>query len=142
MKNRFNKAGIKVELGKGSTKMLSGSLTSIAVGAGLGAGIASGGSVAFSAGTLTTAGGAVVVAVPAVAIGGIIKVVNNSKVNNKIQERQNLLPQALVKGSNILNIFYPAIPSPSLITIKYLFSSKEHQLKIVLSEKFKGLHYK
>jgi len=141
-KNRFNKQGIKIVLGKGSTGIATASVTSVALGTGLAAGAASSGSIAVSAGTLTTAGGAVVVAVPAIAIGGIIKVVNNSKINNKIQERQTILPFKLSDGINSLDIFYPAIPSPKIVTITYLINDQEHRLNLTLPESFKGLHYK
>lgn len=141
MKNRFKKAGIKIKLGKGSTNIVTTSVTGVVLGTGLGAGVASGGSVAVSAGTLTTAGGAVVVAVPAIAIGGIIKIVNNSKVNNRIQDRQTLLPLQMNDRLNLLDIFYPATPSPTQINVTYLIDEQKHSLNLMLPENFKALHY-
>ena len=141
-KKRYNKAGLKLKLGKGSTGIVATSITGVALGTGLAAGAASGGSLAVSAGTLTTAGGAVVVAVPAIAIGGIIKIVNNSKINNRIQERQTKLPLKLTDGLNSLDIFYPAIPSPSQVNINYKINNQEQTLKLSLPNSFKELHYK
>ncbi len=77
-KKRFKKEGIKVKIGNGTGKLIAAQIGGYIVGAGIGAGIASGGSVAVSAGTLTTAGGAVFVAVPVAIISGVIKIVNNN----------------------------------------------------------------
>ncbi len=142
-KQRFKKAGIKIKLGNGSSHMLTKSISGTVVGAGIGAGIASGGGVTMTAGTLTTAGGAVFVAVPAALVGGIVKIVNNSKVNNKIKKRQTTLPVDINgNSSNLIDLFYSAIPSPEKIIINYSINNQKYKLKLVLPESFNGLHYK
>lgn len=142
-KRRFKKAGIKIKLGNGSTHMLTKSISGTVVGAGIGAGIASGGGVTMTAGTLTTAGGAVFIAVPATLVGGIVKVVNNSKVNNKIKERQTLLPK-IIGGHTfqLFDIFYSAVPSPQNIIISYSIKDQQHKLELLMPDSFEGLHYK
>ncbi|MBL4661474.1 MAG: hypothetical protein JKY19_14040 [Alcanivoracaceae bacterium] len=141
--NRYKKAGIKIKLGDGSTNMLAGSLTGAVVGTGIGAGIASTGALTTSAGTLTTAGGAVVVAIPALAIGGIVKIVNNTKVSNQIKKRQTQMPLSIsTKQKEIIDLFYSAIPGPKQIEILYSDSNEQHVLIMNLGEKFNKLHYK
>lgn len=138
---KYKKNGIKIKLGNGYSNVLVGSISGLVVSTGVGAGIASTGSVALSAGTLTTAGGAVFVAVPVLAVGGIIKIVNNSKINNKIQERNTELPLK-IENSTLVDLFYPAVPSPKKIIINYKVNETSHSLTIDLADYFKLLHYK
>ncbi|VAW16167.1 hypothetical protein MNBD_BACTEROID05-1216, partial [hydrothermal vent metagenome] len=91
-KSKFKKHGIKIKWGAGSTKILADSIVATVVGSGVAAGVAGAGAISTSAGTLTAAGGAIVVAVPAIAIGGILKLVNNSKISKQIKKRQTNLP--------------------------------------------------
>jgi len=143
MKKRYRKAGIKIKLGNGSTRMLAESIGGTLVGAGIGASIASGGGITVSAATFTTAGGAVLVAAPAILIGGIVKAMNNGKINKEIQRRQSSFPVPISKkSSSVIDVFYSAIPSPRGIKIEYLVNNEARSLEVPLGNNFEGLHYK
>ncbi len=143
VKKLFKQSGIKLKIGEGSTQMLETSITATVLGAGLGASAASGGTIGLSAGTLTTAGGAVFVAVPAIAIGGILKIVNNSKINNEIIKRQTHLPIAIKPSEKTsIDLFYPIIPGPRSIIVEYEIDGRVHYLKQILNENLSHLHYK
>jgi len=148
-KNRYRRAGVKIKLGEGSTSALAGSLTGVAVGTGIGASVASTGALTTSAGTVTTAGGAVIVAVPLVTIGAIVKIVNNTKINNRIVKRQSQLPLSLAAEDALLgtqkqsiDLFYSAIPGPKQVEFIYTLDHKQHTLIMFLGEEFSRLHYK
>ncbi len=142
-KKRYKNAGNKIKLGAGSTKALMGSITGTALGVGLGAGIAGSTAVSTSAGTLTAAGGAVVVAVPLIAIGGITKLVINKKVSNQIKNRQTTMPITVdMQQNQLIDLFYSAVPGPQRIEIKYQLGNNAHQLNIDLSEQLSQLHFK
>jgi hypothetical protein len=142
-KKRFKKSGAKIKVGNGSTRMLAQSIGGTLVGAGIGAGVASGGSLAISAGTLTTAGGAVIVALPLAAIGGVLKIVNNNRINNRIKTRQNILPEKLLANSeHNFNILFPATPSPRSIKVVYTLKNETHTIVLDLKENFESLHLK
>lgn len=142
-KNQYRRAGIKIKLGEGSTGALAGSLTVAALGTGIGAASAS--SVATTAGTLTTAGGAVIVAVPLVTIGGIVKIVNNTKINNRIIKRQSQLPLSLAADQKqSIDLFYSAVPGAKQVEFIYTLDDEvgQHTLIMFLGEEFSRLHYK
>ena len=139
VKKRNKKAGLQIKLGEGSTDATGNSIVATA----LVAGGAGSGSVAAAGGTLTAAGGAIVVAVPAIAIGSVMKIVNNTKVNNRISEKTTVLPLILEPSQQEeLNIFFPAVPSPQYLLIKFTTVSNQESIQIDLQEAFSGLHIK
>ena len=139
----YKSAGIKIKLGAGSSQVLLKSITGTAIGTGVGAGVASTGAISTGAGTLTTAGGAVVVAVPALAIGGVMKVVNNRKINKQIKKRHTTLPLTLAASQvEVVDLFYSAVPGPKSVEIWYSESGNNQVIKLDLGERFNKLHYK
>ena len=139
----YKNAGFKIKLGEGSTKALLGSLTGTVISTGIGAGIASTGGLSIGAGTLTTAGGAVIIAVPVLAIGSIVKLVNNRKVSKQIKKRQTSLPLSVSSSdTSLVDLFYSAVPGPQSIEVWYSDTEGSHLLKLDLGDTFKALHYK
>ena len=141
---QYRRAGIKIKLGEGSTGALEGVVAGGVVLTGTGAYIASTGAVTSTAGTLTTAGGAVVVAVPVVTIAAIVKVVNNSKINNRIIQRQSQLPLSLAADQKqSIDLFYSAVPGAKQVEFIYTLDGEEgqHTLIMFLGEEFSRLHY-
>lgn len=91
-------------------------------------------------GAAATAAG-VVLLVPALAVGGIVRGVNNSKVNKQIESRQTLLPITLQKDEEkTLDIFFPLSPSPRQVQLSYVDSGGEHTLIIDTQAALEGLH--
>ena len=90
---------------------------------------------------LAAGAAAVVVLVPVLAVGGIVRGVNNSKVNNQIESRQTLLPIALQEEEEKnLVIFYPLAPSPGQLELTYVNSRGEHTLIVDTQSVLDGLH--
>ena len=95
--------------------------------------MAGGGAAAGAAG--------VVLLVPVLAVGGIVRGVNNSKVNKEIVSRQALLPVVLQPNEERdLHIFFPLSPSPQQLEITYIDSRGEHSLVVDTRAALRGLH--
>ncbi len=135
-KRRYKGEGLKVKAGL-SGAVLVGTGVVIAGGtSGLGAAAVAGGGAAAGA-------AAVVVLVPVLAVGGIVRGVNNSKVNNQIESRQTLLPVVLQdqdEEEKNLNIFFPLSPSPQQVEITYVDSRGDHILIVDTQDALEGLH--
>ena len=84
---------------------------------------------------------AVVVLVPVLAVGGIVRGVNNSKVNNQIESRRTLLPIVLQEEEeNSLHIFFPLSQSPQQLELTYVNSQGELTLIVDTHAALSGLH--
>lgn len=141
---RYKKANIEVHagmtgvglFGTGSAMMLAGGY------AGLHA--------AFGALAGTTAGAVVgpaavvaVYAAPVVLVNGVVRGINNIKIDNQIEDRQSSLPfDVPAQGAKSAHIFYPISPSPGLIEITYSDSNGDHVLTLDTREVLSGLHLK
>ena len=134
-KKRFDDYGLEVKAGASPAAILAaGAVTAVTV-AGAGAAVVYG-STAVAAGVATG-----VVLVPVLAIGGVMRGVNNSKVNNQIEARQTLLPADLATGEEKhLDIFYPLAPSPKHIEVTYADEQGDHRMIIDVSNPLDGLH--
>lgn len=134
-KRRYKGEGLKVKAGL-SGKVLAGTGLFIASGtSGLGAAAVYGGGAAVGAAA------AVVLLVPALAVGGIVRGVNNSKVNNQIEARQTQLPAVLqADEQKYLDIFFPLSPSPGQVEITWLDTSGDHTLIVDTQAALEGLH--
>jgi hypothetical protein len=140
---RYKESGIKVKAGVGSgTMMLAGAaVTVVGVGAASAVAATSALSGAAAAGTAGAAAGGLLLLGPALAVGGIVRGVNNSKVNSQIEVRQTLLPHELAAGEKLeLDVFFPLAPSPRLLEITYSDATGEHVLVIDTSAALDGLH--
>ncbi len=133
-KRRYKGEGLKVKAGLSGGVLVGAGVVAAAGTSGLGAAAMAGGGAAAGA-------AAVVVLVPVLAVGGLVRGVNNSKVNNQIESRQTLLPVVLQEdeGKN-LNIFFPLSPSPLQIEITYADSRGDHALIVDTQAALEGLH--
>ena len=101
-KKRYKGEGLKVKAGVGAGTLLAAGAVTAATVAAVGSTVAFGSSAAV-AGVATG-----LLLVPVLAVGGVLRGVNNSKVNNRIESRQTLLPVELQdEEEKLLDIFYP-----------------------------------
>ncbi len=134
---RYKKSGIKVKAGSGRGTL--GVAAAAAGGAAIGAATATGG-IMGGAGW-GAAGGAVIVLAPVLAVGGVMRGVNQSKVNSQIELRQTELPLNLEKGQeHALDMFFPIAPSPKTVVLTYADAAGEHRIVIDTSTALDGLH--
>lgn len=133
---RYRGWGLEVKAGLGAGPlMVAGAVTATA---GYSVAAASAGST--MSGVAAGAAGAFLVA-PAIAVGGVMRGLNNSKVNDQIEVRQTLLPVQLASETEQpLHIFYPLAPSPTQIEVSYVDGSGEHSLIVDTREPLNGLH--
>ena len=138
LKKKYKKAGYKVRFGAGSTHA-----SAVGISFALGSGVTAGAVTATgSIGTLTSAGVGVAVAVPALVISGITKIVYNTRVNNRIQERQTLPPIVITTDGHEVDLMFPATPLPQKLVVSYLYQELLHELEIDLTQVTTGLHIK
>jgi hypothetical protein len=140
---RYNDSGIKVKAGRGAGTMLvaGAAVTVVGVGAAYGAATGAIMSGAATAGTAGAAAGGLLLLGPALAVGGIVRGINNSKVNNQIELRQTILPLEIPAGEEFdLNAFFPLAPSPKMVELIYTNVTGEHSLVIDTSTALDGLH--
>lgn len=138
LKKKYKKAGYKVKIGAGSTHA-----SAVGISLALGSGVTAGAVTATgSIGTLTSVGVGVAVAVPALVISGVTKLVYNTRVNNRIQERQTLLPMTITNDEQVVDLMFPAVPLPQKLVVSYLYDEVPHRLEIDLTEVTTGLHIK
>ncbi len=134
-KRRYKGEGLKVKAGvSAGTLLAAGAVTAVTVASIGGAAVL--GSTAFAAGAATG-----VLLVPVLAVGGVFRGVNNSKVNNQIESRQTLLPVELQdEVENSLHVFFPLAPSPLQLELTYVDSRGEHTLIVDTQAALEGLH--
>jgi hypothetical protein len=142
---RYKDSGIKVKAGRGAGTMLvaGGAVTVIGVAAAYGAaGVAAAslGTASIGAGTGAAIGGLLLLG-PALAVGGIVRGVRNSAVNNQIEQRQTVLPlEVSAREELTLDVFFPLAPSPNMVEVTYTDATGEHSLIIDTSTALHGLH--
>jgi hypothetical protein len=140
---RYKDSGVKVKAGRGvGTLLVAGAAVTI-VGVGAASAVATTAlmSGATAAGTAGAAAGGLLLLGPALAVGGIVRGVNNSKVNNEIELRQTILPLEIAANEELgLNVFFPLAPSPKFVELIYVDATGEHSLIIDTSKALDGLH--
>ena len=133
-KRRYKGEGLKVKAGLSGGVLLGAGVVTAAGTSGLGAAAMAGGGAAAGA-------AAVVVLVPVLAVGGLVRGVNNSKVNSQIESRQTLLPIELQQEEEkVLHIFFPLSPSPQQLELTYIDSAGEHKVVVDTNAALEGLH--
>lgn len=140
---RYKGSGIKVQAGRGvGTMLIAGAaVTTVGVGTAYAAayGAAMSGAAAGSAGVVAASG--LLLLGPALAVGGVVRGVNNSKVNKQIELRQTVLPTEVLAGEEAnLDIFFPLAPSPRRLELTYTDATGEHKLVLDTSAALDGLH--
>jgi len=134
-KRHYKGDGVKVKAGWGTGTLLAAGAASAA---GSAAVVASAGIFSGTAATATTGG---VILLPAFAVGGVLRGVNNSKVNKQIESRQTQLPILLQEEEGkTLHVFFPVTPSPQQIEISYTDPQGDHTLLVDTQTSLDGLH--
>jgi hypothetical protein len=132
---RYKGQGIEVKAGLGGGALVVAGGISAGVGAGavVAAVYCSGAAVGATAGALVLA--------PVLVVGGVVRGVNNSKVNGSIEARQTPLPVQVEPGSaQVVDVFFPIAPSPIEVRIDYEDASGEHSIVMDTSDALEGLH--
>jgi hypothetical protein len=134
-KRRYKGEGLKVKAGvSAGTLLAAGAVTAVTV-------VSAGSAVALGGGALAAGVGTGLLLVPVLAVGGVFRGVNNSKVNNQIESRQTLLPVELQdEVENSLHLFFPLAPSPRQLELTYVDSRGEHTLIVDTQTALEGLH--
>ena len=132
---RYRGQGIEVKAGVGGGALV--------VAGGLSASVGSGAAVAAVYGSGAAAGAAVgaLVLAPVLVVGGVVKGINNSKVNTAIETRQTPLPLQIEPGDlQVFDLFFPIAPSLLEVRIDYTDSSGKHTIVMDTREVLEGLH--
>ncbi len=134
-KRRYKGEGLKVKAGvSAGTLLAAGAVTAVTV-------VSAGSAVALGGGALAAGAATGLLLVPVLAVGGVFRGVNNSKVNNQIESRQTPLPVELQgEEEKSLHIFYPLAPSPQQLEFTYVDSRGEHILIVDTQAALEGLH--
>lgn len=133
---RYKGQGIEVKAGVGGGALVVAGGLSATVGSGIATAALYGGSQAAAGAAL----GALALA-PVLVVGGVVKGVNNSKVNTAIETRQTPLPLQVEPGqSQAFDLFFPIAPSPLAVRIDYTDSSGTHTLVMDTTDVLEGLH--
>ena len=131
---RYKEAGITVKAGAGRKTLRTAGL--VAGGAAVGAAAAGSGWAAVGAGV-----GGVLVLAPVLAVGGVMRGVNNSKVSKEIELRHTEFPLELPANGDVrLDVFFPLAPSPQSLELKYEDATGEYSLVIETGGSLDGLH--
>ena len=141
---RYKGSGVEVKAGRGTGTMIAAGVGATVVGVGVGAAAAMGSALGAGAAGVGSAGavaGGLLLIGPALAVGGVVRGMNNSAVNSEIEERQTLLPLTLEPESKKqADVFFPISPSPRRVVLAYSDSNGEHRLVIDTGKVLKGLH--
>jgi len=142
---RYRDSGLKVKAGRGAATMIVAGTAATAVGV-VSASAAAYGAVLSGSSTIGAAGTAMsglVLLGPAIAVGGIARGINNSAVNNRIEQRQTMLPLDVPPGHEAsLDLFFPFAPSPVMIELVYADDAgRRHTVAIDTRAVLDGLHF-
>jgi hypothetical protein len=134
-KRRYKGEGLQVKAGWGTGTLFTAGAASVA---GSAAVVASAGVFSSTAGAAATGG---LILLPAFAVGGVVRGVNNGRVNKQIESRQTPLPLVLQDDEDkAIHAFFPLTPSPIQIEITYFDSRGDHTLIVDTQAALEGLH--
>lgn len=133
---RYKGEGLEVKAGLGGAALMTVGGASYVTGYGLGMAVLYGSAPVAAAGAAIAA----LALAPVMAVGGIVRGVNNNKVSKEISNRQTALPLVVAPGSTVSLIgFFPLAPSPRRVEIRYA-AAGQHVLVIDTTERLRGLH--
>ena len=132
---RYKGQGVKVKAGMGTGTLVAAAGATAYVGASIGA------AAIYAPGALVAGAAGALVLAPVLAVGGVLRGVNNSKVNSIIESRQTGLPLQLnQQETQGFDLFFPLTPSPQKIEVTYTDGTGNHLLVADTSEVLTGLH--
>lgn len=134
---RYRSQGLKVKAGVGGATLMAAGAGAAIAGYGVG-GAAMYGSVSSAA--AGAAVGALVLA-PVLAVGGVVRAVNESQVSQEIEQRQTPTPMLLEPGPQArLVTFVPVTPSPQRVEVHYLDQGRPRTMTLDTQLALNGLH--
>lgn len=139
---RYRDSGLKVKAGAGGTGLIiAGASATGLVGAAYVAASAYAAGMGGGALSLTAAGAGLLVAGPAMLAAGVVRAVNNNKVNNRIGELHAKLPIVVAgRTERRIVVFFPLAPSPRSVQLAYRDAQGEGLLAIDTAQALAGLH--
>jgi hypothetical protein len=143
---RYRDSGFTVKAGAGSGELLVAGAAVTAMGVGVATSAVYGtayGAVwtgGVATGTATAATGLLLLG-PALAAGGVFRGINNSRVDDEIQNRRTVLPITVSPGQELpIDVFFPIAPAPVQVNLFYVDDESEHQLIFDTRAVLAGLH--
>ncbi len=120
---RHRDAGLEIKAGVGTSTLVASGTLVTAMGLGTAAAASTGalvsGGMASVSGAAAAASGMLIVG-PALAAGGVVRGVNNARVNERIETQHTELPTVIpVAGDQQLRLFFPITPSPQRLVLTY-----------------------
>lgn len=139
---RYRDMDIRIKAGRGGGTLIASGVgaTTLGVGAAYAeaAGALMGGSAASGAGAVASGlmlGGPVLVGL------GVVRIVRNAKVDNRIQARHSPLPLEVPAGAEAaLDVFFPISPSPAQLELTYDGGAGVQSLVLDTRQSLAGLH--
>ena len=134
---RYSDRDIEVKAGIGGGTLLAAG----AVGGAAAIGAGSAALYMSSAAAATTLG--VLLAAPAVVAGGVVKSINQGRVNDEIARRQAQLPLQVAPGETRgIDLFFPLTPSPQKLEVLYQVEGENSEtvLEVDAGASLNGLH--
>ena len=141
---RYGAQGLKLQAGRGG-----GALVATGVGIGV---VGYGGAVAGATNAFLGAGGAaggggaavaggLVLAAPVLVGVGIVRAVNNARVDDRIGARATPLPLSVPAGATVaVDLFFPLSPSPRAVSVHYRTAAGPQVLRLDAGPALSGLH--
>lgn len=142
---RHRDAGLDVKAGVGTSTLVASGTVVTAMGVGTVSAASTGalvsGGMASVSGAAAAASGMLLVG-PALAAGGIVRGVNNAKVNEQIETQHTELPIVIpAAGNEQLRLFFPITPSPQRLVLAYRDGEgKARHMVVDTSVVLAGLH--
>ncbi len=139
---RYRHSGLKVKAGVGGAGLIAaGVATTLGMGTAYVAATAYGAALGGTAGGVTALGAGLLLAGPAVLAVGVVRAVNNSRVDQRIQALRTELPLTVEAGSEArVVLFFPLAPSPSQLQVRYRSAIGSHVLDVDTRRALDGLH--
>ena len=95
----------------------------------------------IAAGSTATAATAAIIIAPVLIAGGVMRGMDEAKVEREMIRRQSELPLLIPADENqFLHFFFPLAPSPSRFELTYTVSGEETVVILDICEPLSGLH--
>jgi hypothetical protein len=138
IKKEHQNQGLVVAIGQHPNR----DLATLAAGSSMGAVAATTTSSAYLSGATAAGAGAVVVAVPALAVTAVVRTVNHHQVQQVLNQKAIQLPATVGFGDQPWSMIYPAVPAPRALLFEYLVNNRSQTLHIDLRQVLPQLHLK
>jgi hypothetical protein len=140
---RYGGQNILVKPGEGNTTMMvAGGVALVGAGTAWAVSVTQATFTAGAAGgTAASVAGGLLVAGPALIVGGMVRKSNQRAVDRQIRRLRTQLPQKLVSGEEqLLHIFFPISPSPTSLGLEYFMDHALYDIELDTRDTLLGLH--